>query len=54
MHVRLLQFIYKMMLDSETGPQYHMNEDANNTPITCVPPRVLDVVYKLLYSAPCS
>ncbi|KAI9013358.1 mediator complex subunit 23-domain-containing protein [Phycomyces nitens] len=36
---------------SDLGPRYQ----ANTTPaITCVPPHVLDVVYKLLYSAPCS
>ncbi|KAI7862073.1 mediator complex subunit 23-domain-containing protein [Spinellus fusiger] len=48
---RFLQVIYKMMLDSELGPRYQ----GDVTPaITCVPPHVLDVVYKLLYSAPCS
>ncbi|KAI8328625.1 mediator complex subunit 23-domain-containing protein [Chlamydoabsidia padenii] len=74
---RLLQVIYKMMLDSELGPRYqanntpviHNNNNSNpssipssppppsqqkSTAITCVPPYVLDVVYKLLYSAPCS
>ncbi|KAL0075593.1 mediator complex subunit 23-domain-containing protein [Phycomyces blakesleeanus] len=48
---RLLQVIYKMMLDSDSGPRYQANA---TLPITCVPPHVLDVVYKLLYSAPCS
>ncbi|KAG0165442.1 hypothetical protein DFQ30_008459 [Apophysomyces sp. BC1015] len=48
---RLLQVIYKMMLDSVLGPRYQANM---TPPITCVPPHVLDVVYKLLYSAPCS
>ncbi|KAI8372734.1 mediator complex subunit 23-domain-containing protein [Radiomyces spectabilis] len=48
---RLLQVIYKMMLDSELGPRYQAN---TSPPIACVPPQVLDVVYKLLYSAPCS
>ncbi|KAI8972683.1 hypothetical protein BDB01DRAFT_845071 [Pilobolus umbonatus] len=47
---RLLQLIYKMMLDSEWGPRYQPNA-AN---VVCVPPSVLDVVYKLIYSAPCS
>ncbi|KAI9481474.1 MAG: hypothetical protein EXX96DRAFT_566905 [Benjaminiella poitrasii] len=48
---RLLQVIYKMMLDSETGPRY---QSTGMPPIACVPPNVIDVVYKLLYSAPCS
>lgn len=47
---RLLQVIYKMMLDSELGPRYQ----SPASPVACVPPNVLDVVYKLLYSAPCS
>ncbi|KAI9262582.1 hypothetical protein EDC94DRAFT_659447 [Helicostylum pulchrum] len=47
---RLLQVIYKMMLDSELGPRYQ----STPSPVACVPPNVLDVVYKLLYSAPCS
>lgn len=47
---RLLQVIYKMMLDSELGPRYQNTQ----TPVACVPPNVVDVVYKLLYSAPCS
>ncbi|CEI94172.1 hypothetical protein RMCBS344292_08393 [Rhizopus microsporus] len=47
---RLLQVIYKMMLDSELGPRYQ----STASPVACVPPNVLDVVYKLLYSAPCS
>lgn len=60
---RLLQVIYKMMLDSEVGPRYQSNKPSSNnnqrgtnipTNITCVPPSVLDVVYKLLYSVPCS
>jgi hypothetical protein len=70
---RLLQVIYKMMLDSELGPRYQANtpttpstsiipsppppqqkNTAASPTITCVPPYVLDVVYKLLYSAPCS
>ncbi|OBZ83488.1 Mediator of RNA polymerase II transcription subunit 23 [Choanephora cucurbitarum] len=49
---RLLQVIYKMMLDSETGPRYQSNTGAPS--VACVPPNVVDVVYKLLYSAPCS
>ncbi|KAI8352505.1 mediator complex subunit 23-domain-containing protein [Blakeslea trispora] len=49
---RLLQVIYKMMLDSETGPRYQSNTGSPS--VACVPPNVLDVVYKLLYSAPCS
>jgi hypothetical protein len=48
---RLLQVIYKMMLDCELGPRYQPNASSN---VACVPPNVLDVVYKLLYSAPCS
>jgi hypothetical protein len=48
---RLLQLIYKMMLDTEAGPRY---QAASSSTITCVSPHVLDVVYKLLYSAPCS
>ncbi|KAI9285727.1 mediator complex subunit 23-domain-containing protein [Umbelopsis sp. AD052] len=48
---RLLQLIYKMMLDTEAGPRYQAASSSN---ITCVSPHVLDVVYKLLYSAPCS
>jgi hypothetical protein len=48
---RLLQVIYKMMLDSETGPRY---QSTGVPPVACVPPNVVDVVYKLLYSAPCS
>lgn len=48
---RLLQVIYKMMLDSETGPRY---QTSSTHPVVCVPPNVIDVVYKLLYSAPCS
>lgn len=48
---RLLQVIYKMMLDSEQGPRY---QSSGVPPVACVPPNVLDVVYKLLYSAPCS
>ncbi|KAI7901563.1 uncharacterized protein BX663DRAFT_513291 [Cokeromyces recurvatus] len=48
---RLLQVIYKMMLDSETGPRY---QSTGTSPISCVPPNVIDVVFKLLYSAPCS
>lgn len=48
---RLLQVIYKMMLDSDQGPRYQANVAP---PGTCVPPHVVDVVYKLLYSAPCS
>ncbi|ORX51305.1 hypothetical protein DM01DRAFT_1337353 [Hesseltinella vesiculosa] len=64
---RLLQVIYKMMLDSELGPRYQssatnmMNQQPHqqnrihsSSTINCVPPYVLDVVYKLLYSAPCS
>ncbi|CAO3590219.1 unnamed protein product [Absidia cylindrospora] len=73
---RLLQVIYKMMLDSEMGPRYQANtpitpnqgphtpthsphqqqqqQNAMPATITCIPPYVLDVVYKLLYSAPCS
>ncbi|GAN05157.1 hypothetical protein MAM1_0083c04626 [Mucor ambiguus] len=48
---RLLQVIYKMMLDSEQGPRY---QSSGVPPVACVPPNVVDVVYKLLYSAPCS
>ncbi|KAI9313693.1 mediator complex subunit 23-domain-containing protein [Dichotomocladium elegans] len=48
---RFLQFVYKMMLDSEIGPKYQAD---THKAITCVPPNVLDAVYKLLYSAPCS
>ncbi|KAI8145206.1 mediator complex subunit 23-domain-containing protein [Fennellomyces sp. T-0311] len=53
---RLLQVIYKMMLDNDIGPRYQTNQQSANTAasITCVPPSVIDVVYKLLYSAPCS
>ncbi|CDS02982.1 hypothetical protein LRAMOSA00384 [Lichtheimia ramosa] len=45
---RLLQVIYKMMLESDVGPKYQVAQ------ISCVPPNVIDAVYKLLYSAPCS
>ncbi|KAM3581516.1 hypothetical protein VKS41_006346 [Umbelopsis sp. WA50703] len=48
---RLLQLIYKMMLDTEAGPRYQATSSSN---ISCVSPHVLDVVYKLLYSSPCS
>ncbi|ORY00571.1 hypothetical protein K493DRAFT_335300 [Basidiobolus meristosporus CBS 931.73] len=47
---RLLQLIYKMMLDSEAGPRFQDGSGQAN----CVSPYVLDVVYKLLHSAPCS
>jgi hypothetical protein len=49
-HIRVLQLVYKMMLDSEFGPRYQINAP----PAACVPPTVVDVVYKLLFSAPCS
>ncbi|RUS33972.1 mediator complex subunit 23-domain-containing protein [Jimgerdemannia flammicorona] len=48
---RLLQLIYKMMLDSDSGPQFQSDTSSQ---VNCVSPYVLDVVYKLLYSAPCS
>src|SRR3954463_3780133 len=48
---RLLQLIYKMMLDSEAGPRFQLETSSQ---VNCVSPYVLDVVYKLLYSAPCS
>ncbi|KAG0043526.1 Mediator of RNA polymerase II transcription subunit 23 [Gryganskiella cystojenkinii] len=47
---RLLGLIYKMMLDGEQGPRFH-----GDTPqVKFVSPYVIDVVYKLLSSTPCS
>jgi hypothetical protein len=47
---RLLGLIYKMMLESDT-PRFHGDSLGN---VKCVSPYVLDVVYKLLSSTPCT
>ncbi|KAK3821090.1 MAG: mediator complex subunit 23-domain-containing protein [Benniella sp.] len=48
---RLLGLIYKMMLESEQGPRFHGDPPPQ---IKFVSPYVMDVVYKLLSSTPCS
>lgn len=47
---RLEQLIYKMML----GDKITFNYPAEDQKITCVSPYTLDVVYKIVYSAPWS
>ncbi len=49
---RLEQLIYKMMLCGTTEPAFKV--DAKEQNITCVSPYTLDVVYKIVYSAPWS
>ncbi|KAI9598837.1 hypothetical protein BDF19DRAFT_431544 [Syncephalis fuscata] len=46
---RLLQLIYKMMLDHETGPRFPNAVEANS-----VSPYVLEVVANIIYSSPSS
>ena len=48
--VRLVGLIHKMMLQ-ETGPRV-VPDKAHQA--NCVSPYVIDVAYKLLYSAPCA
>ncbi|KAG0370098.1 Mediator of RNA polymerase II transcription subunit 23 [Gamsiella multidivaricata] len=48
---RLLGLIYKMMLDGEQGPRFHGDPPPQ---VKFVSPYVMDVVYKLLLSTPCS
>ncbi|KAG0212470.1 hypothetical protein BGX33_003615 [Mortierella sp. NVP41] len=48
---RLLGLIYKMMLDGEAGPRFHGDPPPQ---VKFVSPYVIDVVYKLLSSTPCS
>ncbi|KAK3840300.1 MAG: mediator complex subunit 23-domain-containing protein [Linnemannia elongata] len=48
---RLLGLIYKMMLDGELGPRFHGDPPPQ---VKFVSPYVIDVVYKLLSSTPCS
>jgi len=48
---RLLGLIYKMMLDGEQGPRFHGDPPPQ---VKFVSPYVIDVVYKLLSSTPCS
>ncbi|CAG8537465.1 6927_t:CDS:10 [Funneliformis mosseae] len=49
---RLEQLIYKMMLYGSHEPSF--NFDAKDHNITCISPYTLDVVYKIVYSAPWS
>ncbi|KAG0220531.1 Mediator of RNA polymerase II transcription subunit 23 [Mortierella sp. GBA43] len=48
---RLLGLIYKMMLESDQGPRFHGDPPPQ---AKFVSPYVMDVVYKLLSSTPCS
>ncbi|KAG0328977.1 Mediator of RNA polymerase II transcription subunit 23 [Dissophora globulifera] len=48
---RLLGLIYKMMLDEEQGPRFPFSPPPQ---VKFVSPYVIDVVYKLLSSTPCS
>ncbi|KAF8940828.1 Mediator of RNA polymerase II transcription subunit 23 [Dissophora ornata] len=48
---RLLGLVYKTMLDGENGPRFHGNPPPQ---VKFVSPYVIDVVYKLLSSTPCS
>ncbi|CAG8456893.1 3464_t:CDS:10 [Cetraspora pellucida] len=50
--LRLVEFIYKMMLDGDVAPKFPI--DVTEHKITCVSPYVLDVLYKTVYSAPWS
>ncbi|KAF9982144.1 Mediator of RNA polymerase II transcription subunit 23 [Modicella reniformis] len=48
---RTLGLIYKMMLDSDTGPRFHGDPSSQ---VKFVSPYVIDAAYKLISSTPCS